>query len=34
VCVCVNIVFVVTVWRTVSLMWTGSESVNGDRIVL
>jgi hypothetical protein len=32
--VCGNVVFSVTVWRTVSLMWTGTESVKGDRIVL
>jgi hypothetical protein len=31
---CVNVVFSVTVWRTVSLMRTGTESVKGDRIVL
>jgi hypothetical protein len=28
------VVFSVKVWRTVSLMWTGTESVKGDRIVL
>jgi hypothetical protein len=28
------VVFSVTVWGTVSLMWTGTESVKGDRIVL
>jgi hypothetical protein len=28
------VVFSVTVWRTVSLMWTGTESVKRDRIVL
>jgi hypothetical protein len=32
--VCGNVVFSVTVWRAVSLMWTGTESVKGDRIVL
>jgi hypothetical protein len=32
--VCCNVVFSVKVWRKVSLMWTGSESVNGDMIVL
>jgi hypothetical protein len=31
---CGNVVFSVEVWRTVSLMWTGTESVKGDRIVL
>jgi hypothetical protein len=29
-----NVVFSVKVWRTVSLMWTGTERVKGDRIVL
>jgi hypothetical protein len=28
------VLFIVEVWRTVSLMWTGTESVKGDRIVL
>jgi hypothetical protein len=31
---CVNVVFNVTVWGTVSLMWTCTESVKGDRIKL
>jgi hypothetical protein len=29
--VCVNVVFSVTVWGTEILMWTGTESVKGDR---
>jgi hypothetical protein len=32
--VCVNVVFSFTVWGTESLMWTGTESVEGDRIKL
>jgi hypothetical protein len=32
--VCCIVVLSVKVWRKVSLMWTGSESVKGDRIVL
>jgi hypothetical protein len=32
--VCVNLEFSVTVWGTVSLIWTGTESVKGDRIKL
>jgi hypothetical protein len=28
------VVFSVKVWGTVSLMWTGTESVKGDRIGL
>jgi hypothetical protein len=32
--VCGNVVFSDKVWRTVRLMWTGTESVKGDRIVL
>jgi hypothetical protein len=30
----VYVVFSVKVWGTVSLMWTGTESVKGDRILL
>jgi hypothetical protein len=32
--VCGNVVFNVVVWRTVSLMWTGTESVKRNRIVV
>jgi hypothetical protein len=32
--VCGNGVFSVTVWGTVNLMWTVTENVKGDRIVL
>jgi hypothetical protein len=32
--VCGIVLFSVKVWRTVILMWTGTEIVNGDRIVL
>jgi hypothetical protein len=32
--VCGNVEFSVTVWGTVSLMWTGTESVKRDNIKL
>jgi hypothetical protein len=32
--VCGNVLFSVTELGAVSLMWTGTESVKGDRIVL
>jgi hypothetical protein len=32
--VCGNVVFIVTVWGTVSIMWTGTESVKGGTILL
>jgi hypothetical protein len=31
---CGNVVFSVKVWGTVSLMWTGTEGVKGEMIVL
>jgi hypothetical protein len=32
--VCFNVLFSVTKWGRISIMWTGTDSVKGERIVL